>query len=222
MAKILVVEDDTRLVDELTRILGENGYEVVVVDDFANVVETVLKSRADLVLLDVGIPVLNGMQVLKKVRELGNRVPIIVLTSRSSEMDEVVSMSYGADDFVRKPYSAQVLLLRIEAVLKRLQYPDVESIKYKEIEVILTKSLLRYGEKDLILSKNELAILSYLVKNHGKTMSRADIMDHLWEGDRFVDDNTLTVNINRLRRKLESVGLGGLISTRRAQGYILE
>lgn len=221
MTKILVVEDDEKLAVELRQVLLENGYEAEVIVGFDDTVGEIGRSDADLVLLDVNIPRINGQQVLKKVREK-SKVPVIVLTSRSSELDEVVSMSYGADDFVRKPYNVQVLLLRIEAVLGRANGEQGEVMKYKSVEIDLGKSTLKNGESEVVLSKNELVILSFLMKNNGKIVARAEIMDYLWDGDRFVDDNTLTVNINRLRQKLESVGLKDLIQTRRAQGYILE
>ena len=221
MTKILVVEDEARLAGDLAKLLTENGYKPELATDFDDTVSAILKSRADLVLLDINLPGLNGEQVLKQVRKT-SKVPVIMLTSRDSEVDEVMSMSFGADDFVRKPYSPQVLLLRIEAVLGRLRGLQDDAIRVGELEIVPAKSAVRAGDKETLLSKNELAILVYLAKKRGKIVSRIDLTDYLWDDDRFVDDNTLTVNINRLRQKLDELGYGELVQTRRGQGYILD
>lgn len=220
MTKILVVEDEVRLAEDLTELLRAAGYETGRVADFDDTAGEIIKSGADLVLLDINLPRLNGEQVLRRVRERTS-VPVIMLTSRDSEVDEVMSMSFGADDFVRKPYSPQVLLLRIEAVLSRVRgVPDVVSVG--ALEIVPAKSVVRASYGEVLLSKNELAILMHLAKNRGKIVSRMDLIDHLWDDDRFVDDNTLTVNINRLRQKLDELGCGELVQTRRGQGYILD
>jgi DNA-binding response OmpR family regulator len=225
MAKLLIIEDDARLASVLRNILNDAGHQAEAIKNFDDTVAAILQSGADLVLLDLNIPNLNGNQVLRQVREK-SALPIIVLTSLDGEINEVLNMSYGADDFVRKPYSPQVLLLRIEAVLKRAGGAPNDSYTYKNLELLPDKNTVRTNDKEngkeLVLSKNEFAILSFLVKNHGKIISRADLMDYLWDDDRFVDDNTLTVNINRLRQKLAELDLQNLISTRRGQGYILE
>lgn len=220
MTKILIVEDEAKMAEELVGMLQENGYEAEAVADFDDTAGAVLRLSADLVLMDINIPGLNGEQVLKKVREK-SQVPAIMLTSRSTEIDEVMSMSYGADDFVRKPYSAQVLLLRIEAVLNRMRGGNAELMAVGDLEIDYAKSEVRVGEKEVVLTKNELMILGFLAKNQGKIVSRAELTDYLWDDDTFVDDNTLTVNMTRLREKLEEIGQGGLIETRRGQGYIL-
>lgn len=220
MVRIIIVEDDERLAEGIRGILVKERYDVVIQRDFENTVDGILTAKADLVLLDINIPEMSGERVLRKLRET-SMVPVIMLTSRTSEMDEIISMSYGADDFVTKPFNPQILLLRIEAVLGRNKSHG-NSFKYKEIEIFPIKSELVYRGERAILTKNELAIMSFLMKNAGQIVSRSDVMDYLWSDDQFVDDNTLTVNINRLRKKLEDLGLERMIQTRRSQGYILE
>ncbi len=221
MAKICIVEDDTELAKSLERFLSENDYSVNIISDFDNVADQLLNSDADLVLLDIGIPNLNGKQILRKVREK-SKIPIIMLTSHNSEIDEIVSMGYGADDYVTKPYNPQILLLRIEAILKRANPNSSDLIEHDGLIISLAKSSAQFAGKEAILSKNELGILNFLLKQRGKIVARSDIMDYLWSDDQFVDDNTLTVNINRLRTKLSEIGLDNLIQTRRAQGYLIE
>ncbi len=220
MAKILIVEDDANLAQELATLLSENGYTTTVVNSFENVAGQILSSRANLVLLDINIPNLSGERILREVRTK-SQIPIIMLTSKNTEADEIISMTHGADDFIAKPFVPQILLLRIEAILNRTKNAS-STIQHKGIALNPLKSALLYRNTEIILTKNEFAILAYLIKHPGQIVSRADIMDYLWDDDRFVDDNTLTVNINRLRRKLTAAGLPDLIQTRRAQGYILE
>lgn len=220
MSKIIIVEDDQKIAKELSDTLKENAHQPIILTNFDNTAENILSKDADLVLLDINIPGLNGQQILKRIRTT-SQIPVIILTSRSSETDEVVSMSYGADDFVRKPYNPQVLLLRIDAVINRAKGQAREILRHKDLEINIAKSTIKSPTAEIALSKNELAILIFLVKNQDKIISRIELMDYLWNDDQFVDDNTLTVNINRLRQKLAEVGLDGIIQTRRGQGYIL-
>lgn len=222
MAKIVIIEDDAALASELKKLLLESGYEVQIIGDFTDVANQVIQSSASLALLDINIPGINGERVLKQIRET-SAMPIIMLTSRNSEADEIISMSYGADDFIAKPFVPQILLLRIEAVLSRtLNHNGPKPLTYKDILVNPLRSSITFRNAETVLSKNEFVILTFLIKHAGKIVSRAEIMDSLWDDDQFVDDNTLTVNINRLRRRLEDAGLKDFIKTRRAQGYILE
>ena len=170
-------------------------------------------------MLDIKIPYTNGQQLLKEIRKESD-VPIIMVTSKNTEMDEVLSMSYGADDYITKPYNPILLLLRIEAILKRVNKSN-NNLSYNHVKVNLLKSTLEYEDKELLLSKNEMSIFYFMLMNKGKIVSRDAIMNYLWGNDRFIDDNTLTVNINRLRKKLEEIDLKGVIETRREQGYIL-
>ena len=169
--------------------------------------------------LNIKIPYINGQQLLKEIRKESD-VPIIMVTSKNTEMDEVLSMSYGADDYITKPYNPILLLLRIEAILKRVNKSN-NNLSYNNVKVNLLKSTLEYEDRELLLSKNEMSIFYFMLMNKGKIVSRDAIMNYLWGNDRFIDDNTLTVNINRLRKKLEEIDLKGVIETRREQGYIL-
>ena len=217
--KILIIEDEIELREELKVLLDENGYEGIILESFENIKQDTLSVNADLILLDIKIPYTNGQQLLKEIRKESD-VPIIMVTSKNTEMDEVLSMSYGADDYITKPYNPVLLLLRIEAILKRVNKSN-NNLSYNHVKVNLLKSTLEYEDKELLLSKNEMSIFYFMLMNKGKIVSRDSIMNYLWGNDRFIDDNTLTVNINRLRKKLETIDLKGVIQTRREQGYIL-
>ncbi len=219
MKKILIVEDDLSLREELKILLDNNGYEGRILHSFTNVVDAILHMDVDLVLLDIMIPDINGQQVLKQVRAKSD-VPIIMVTSRSSEVDEVLSMSYGADDYICKPYNPTLLLLHIEALFKRIHKQHSMDV-YCGVVVSVLKSTLEKEGQELLLSKNEMAIFHYLLQHKGCIVSRDELMDYLWDTNKFIDDNTLTVNITRLRKKLEEIGLIDVIETRRGQGYLL-
>lgn len=219
MKKILIVEDDIELSKELKLLLEQNGYQSEAVSDFSNTKQQILESNSDLILLDINIPNENGEYLLKEIRKVSN-VPIIMVTSRNTELDEVVSMSYGADDYITKPYNPTILLLHIEALFKRIE-KNSPRLRYRHIQLNLEKGTIETENEEITLSKNELMIFTYLLKNQGKIVTREDIMNYLWDTEEFIDDNTLTVNINRLRRRLLGVGLGDCIETRRGQGYIL-
>ena len=217
--KILIIEDEIELREELKVLLDENGYEGIILESFENIKQDTLSINPDLILLDIKIPYINGQQLLKEIRKESD-VPIIMVTSKNTEMDEVLSMSYGADDYITKPYNPILLLLRIEAILKRVNKSN-NNLSYNNVKVNLLKSTLEYKDIELLLSKNEMSIFYFMLMNKGKIVSRDAIMNYLWGNDRFIDDNTLTVNINRLRKKLETIDLKGVIQTRREQGYIL-
>lgn len=216
---ILVVEDDIELRDELKLLLDDNGYEAMILPSFYNAKEEILAIDPDLVLLDIKIPNINGQQLLKELRKESD-VPVIMVTSKDSEFDEVLSMSYGADDYITKPYNPTLLLLHIEALFRRMNKIN-NTQSYRGVKVNLLKSTLENGDKELLLSKNEMSIFYFLLNHQGEIVTRNQIMNHLWGEDKFIDDNTLTVNITRLRKKLESIELKGVIETRREQGYIL-
>lgn len=217
--KIVIIEDEIDLREELKILLEENGYEAVTLKSFKNTKEDILTINPDLVLLDIKLPYINGQQLLKEVRKESD-VPIIMVTSKNTEIDEVLSMSYGADDYITKPYNPVLLLLRIEAILKRIN-KNSQNLNYRDIKVNLLKSTLECDDKELLLSKNEMSIFYFMLMNKGKIVSRDDIINYLWGNDKFIDYNTLTVNINRLRKKLETIDLNDVIETRREQGYIL-
>lgn len=220
MPKILIVEDDNKLRNELGLYLSNNGYDVDEITDYKNSVDVIINSDSDLVLLDINLPMIDGEYICKEVRKTSD-IPIIMLTSRTSEMDELICINYGADDYITKPYNPRILIARIEALLKRANKNVSDTISYMGVRVNLSKSTFTYNDKEFDLSKNELKILHFLIKNKSKIVSRDSLMDYLWDNNAFVDDNTLTVNTNRLRRKLESAGLGHFIETKRGQGYII-
>ena len=217
--KILIVEDDIGLREELKILLEDSGYEAIILPSFENSKRDILDLNPDLVLLDIKIPCINGQQLLKEIRKESD-IPIIMLTSKNTEVDEILSMTYGADDYITKPYNPVLLLLRIESLFKRMNKTN-QNISYKHVKVNLLKSTLESEDKELLLSKNEISIFYYLLMNQGEIVTRDDIINYLWGNDRFIDDNTLTVNINRLRKKLGEIGLEGVVQTRREQGYIL-
>lgn len=222
MNKILIIEDSQTIRDELKLLLIRYGYEVIAPDKFDNIVEFAKTKKPHLILLDINLPVFDGYYICREIRKDSN-VPIIIVTSRDSEMDELMSMNLGADDFVTKPYNTQILLARINSVLKRT-YSDIETInrvKYKDLSLNLSEGSIEVNNNTLELSKNELKILSYLIKNKGNIVSREKLMNYMWNSDVFVDDNTLSVNVNRLRKKLEELGLKDYIETKRGLGYIM-
>ena len=221
MKKILIIEDDKTISDELKILLDDNGYDSYQLFNFHQVTKKIIEFDPDLVLLDIVLPGTNGQTILKEIRKESN-LPVIMLTSKTGDINEIMSMSYGADDYITKPYNPTLLLLRIETLFRHLddQGSD-DQIEYNQMTINLLKSTLTYKDNEIILSKNELTILYYLIKNHGKIVSRDELMDHLWDYSDFVDDNTLTVNINRLRKKMKNLGILDSIETRRKQGYIL-
>ena len=223
MHKILIVEDDEKLRKELEIFLNKNGYKTKILENFSNTIEDILNENADLVLLDINLTNFDGEYILKEIRRV-SEVPIIIITSRDSEMDELLSMNYGADHYVTKPFNIQILLAKIASVLRRSTALETSSNKINCHEFILniSKSLIEKDDKKIELTKNELKILHFLVQRRGKIVSREEIMEYLWDSESFIDDNTLTVNMTRLRNKLDELGLKQLITTKRGQGYILE
>lgn len=220
-AKIIIVEDHESIRNELKILLSKYGYEIIVLDRFDTVVEECLREDVDLILLDINLPFYDGYYVCRTIREK-SEVPIIVVTSRDSEMDELMSINLGADDFVTKPYNTQILLARISAMLKRTQKETVnDSLQYKGLKLQLNNSTVIYKDHEIELSKNEIRILYTLLQHKENIVSRDQLMESLWQSNEFIDDNTLTVNINRVRKKLEAAGLKDFIKTKRGQGYMI-
>lgn len=219
MKKILVIEDEKIAANELCNLLSNSGYEPLLLEDFKKAKEEILKKSPDLILLDINIPYKNGELLLQELRKESS-IPVIMVTSRNSETDEVLSMSYGADDFITKPYNPNVLLLRIAAVLKRVGSSS-EIQAYKELEINLQKGIIKKGDTEVILTKNEMIIFNYLLTHQNKIVTRDELMTDLWNNDEYINDNALTVNISRLRSKLKEVGYPDAIETRKKIGYIL-
>lgn len=204
---------------ELVEILENEGYAASYLTDFEHSKEKILAAGADLILMDINIPGINGKNLLKEIRKESD-IPVIMVTSRTSEMDEVLSMSYGADDYITKPYNPTILLLRIAAVLKRMEGSQ-NAASYRGAEVNFSKGTIRLGEKEQVLTKNEMIIFQRLLSSKDKIVSRDEIMTDLWDNEEYVNDNALTVNISRLRTKLAELGLPDAIETRKKQGYRL-
>lgn len=219
--KIFIIEDEEKIRIELSELLNRYGYEANYSNDFENIVEIALKSNSHIILLDINLPYYDGYYICREIRKKSN-IPIIVVTSRNSEVDELMSMNLGADDFVTKPYNTQILLARISSLLRRTyQNIDLEIFEFKGLKYSMSTSEMEFDNNKVELTKNESRILYTLIKNKEKIVSRNELMKSLWQNDEFVDDNTLTVNINRLRKKLEEVGAVDYLQTKRRQGYIL-
>lgn len=219
LKKIYIVEDDESICGELMQLLENEGYETDRLTDFENGVDEILAAAPSLVLLDINIPVMNGRSLLRELRKR-SEVPVIMVTSRTAEMDEVLSMSYGADDYITKPYNPTILLLRIAAVLKRVDGGGCVT-SYEDCEVNFSKGTMKREGVELVLTKNEMLIMQELMSRRGRIVSRDELMTALWDNDEYVNDNALTVNISRLRSKLAELGFEDAIETRKKQGYVL-
>ena len=221
MNKVFIIEDDVKINEQLGSCLKRYGYEVATSFDFENIVDIALEENPKIILLDINLPVFDGYYICKEIRKQSN-VPIIVVTSRDTEMDELISMNLGADDFITKPYNTAILLARIESIIRRVYGNNsMEIYEYNGLRYNLSTSEMEYEGNKSDLTKNESRILYTLIKNKGKIVSRSELMKYLWQNDEFVDDNTLTVNINRLRKKMEEIGANNMLTTKRGQGYIL-
>lgn len=223
MQKILIVEDDKKLREELRIFLNNNGYEALILEKFNNTIQDILNSNSDLILLDINLPNTDGEYICKELRKVSN-VPIIIVTSRDNEIDELLSINYGADHYITKPFNIRILLAKISSLLRRanMSADNSELINANEFVLNISKSRIEKDEKTIELTNNEIKILKYLLKNRERIVSRDEIMEYLWEDSSFVDDNTLTVNITRIRNKLTELNLKDLIETKRGQGYILK
>lgn len=222
MFTIMIVDDNEQLQNEIGNLLIANRYSILKPTDFNKISQTVKDNSPDLILLDINLPNNDGFKICTEIRSFSN-IPIIFITSRNTNIDELMSITLGGDDFITKPYNTQILLARINALLKRA-YPNnsnMDVIEYNGLTLNILSSTIEYNQKNIELTKNELKILYYLLINKGKIVSRVDIMEYLWDSSMFVNDNTLTVNITRIRNKIEEIGLKDFIKTKRGQGYII-
>lgn len=215
---VYIVEDDAAIAGELARALEREGFRTAAAERFDRVVPDILAAAPDLVLLDLTLPGTDGQFIARDLRE-HSQVPIIVLTSRTTEIDEVMAMNLGADDFIPKPYRLRVLVARIQALLRRADGGAATILSHNGLELDSARSVARANEREVELTKNECRILALLMSRAGQVVSRADIMRDLWESEAFIDDNTLTVNINRLRATLEKIGVANYLVTKRGRGY---
>lgn len=223
MYKILIVEDDKVIAKAIRRQMQAWGYEISVPEDFRNIMESFAAFEPQLVLLDISLPFYNGYHWCTEIRRVSN-VPIIFLSSNSDNMNIVMAMNMGADDFIAKPFDFNVLIAKVQALLRRTYDFDNDSnlLEHKGVLLNCKDMTVTYEGGQLPLTKNEFRILQMLMERGGSVVSREEMMQALWESDSFVDDNTLTVNVTRLRRSLESIGLNDFIKTKKGLGYILE
>ena len=218
MDKIIIIEDDPAIREELALLLENEGYQATAVTDFSDVPRQVLAAAPGLILLDLGLPGRDGMSLCLDIRKV-SRTPIIFVTSRDSASDELRALSLGGDDYITKPYNIPVLLARIRAVLRRAGGPaESDTLEAEGLTHQITPGTGSAGDRSAELTRNELKILAYLMAHAGQIVSRADLIDALWDSQIYIDDNTLSVNMTRLRAKLEEIGLPGFIKTRRGRG----
>lgn len=222
MSRIYIIEDDEALRRELAHLLELQGFSVACCADFGTAAPDAVAARPDCVVLDLRLPGTDGHAICRDIRSRSD-VPIIMLTSSESEFDEVMGMNLGADDYVTKPYSPAVLIARIQSAIRRSAGGrDELVIEHKGVRLNVGAGTVSFGDGSTELTRNELRILHILMRNAGMVISRQEIMCELWESDAFIDDNTLTVNVNRLRKTLGSLGVpDGFLSTRRGQGYLV-
>lgn len=221
MNRIMIVDDAETIRKELASFLGSCGYKVSVLENFSHVVQDILQEKPDLVLLDINLPYADGYHICRELRKKSD-IPILVVTSRNSEVDELMSMNLGADDFIAKPYNLHILEARISAILRRSQNAQTRDvIEYKGLSLDLLSGTVSYQGESLLLTKNELKMLAFLIQHQGKIVSRDDMMEYMWSSEAFIDDNNLSVNMTRLRKKLEQLGFPETIETRRGLGYQL-
>ena len=238
--KILIVEDDKYIINFISMSLKKEDYDYVIAKTCGEANALFYANRPDMIILDLGLPDGDGIEIIKNVREI-SKIPIIVVSARQEEEEKIQALDLGADDYVTKPYNPTILLLRIETILRRTEQTGRQSeqrassvrgekaegeavqeeLQDEELRLNLLRSTVSYHGDEVVLSKNELAILHCLMSRKGQIVSRDELMDHLWDMSEFVDDNTLTVNVTRLRRKLEDAGVSDYIRTKKGVGYII-
>lgn len=221
---IFIIEDDQSLSNEIKLALSKWGYSVGQVNDFENITNEALDSNPKLILMDINLPSYDGFYWCSQIRNF-MKVPIIFISSRDNDMDIIMSINMGGDDYITKPFSPQVLVAKIQAILRRTYSynNDLKSdvIKFKDITLNIVEGKLYFKGENVDLTKNELKIMNILMSNQEKIVSREEIIEELWDTDEFISENTLTVNVNRLRKKLKSIGLEDVIGTKKGQGYII-
>lgn len=221
MPRICIVEDDVILRDELTHLLELNGYEGCICLDFPNAARWIMEQRPSLAIVDLRVPGNDGHAICRDLRKASS-VPILVLTSSDTEFDEVMSMNLGADDYLTKPYRPAVLLAHVQALLRRSDGVPSRVVTHKGVSLDLGSGRLGYEGRSAELTRNEQRILDTLMSNPGVIVTRQELMCELWDTDSFIDDNTLTVNVNRVRKALSSLGVpDDFLVTKRGQGYLV-
>lgn len=223
MYKVLLIEDDKTISSIMDEHLKKWGYEILIVSDFSDVISIFISFQPHVVLMDINLPYYDGFYWCAKIRELSN-IPIVFISSRDTDSDKIRAIYQGGDDYIEKPFSMDLLTAKLSAILRRtysVHDNNLNILQYKELILNVERLQLFYGEKEIELTKNECKILTLLIRNQGNLVTRTRIMKALWDDESFVDDNTLTVNVNRLRRKIEEIGLEGYIKTIKGEGYRL-
>lgn len=224
MYKIMLVEDDPSLCMNMVERLEKWGFETAVVHDFENITAEFVQMKANLVIMDINLPYFDGFYWCNKIREL-SKVPILFVSSRDTNMDIIMAVNNGADDYITKPFSMDILIAKLHALLRRTYSYREESADLIECDGVilnLTENTILNHEQKVELTRNEFKVMLLLIKNKGKAIARERLMRALWEDDNFINDNTLTVNINRLRMKLVDIGLEDYIITKKGYGYIIQ
>lgn len=217
--KILIIEDDIKIRQELKTLLEHNQYEIIMIEDFTkDILEEIKKEEKDLILLDINLPNQNGFDICKKIKEK-EQVPIIFVTSCTGDENELKSIISGGDDFITKPYNKEILLEKIKRTMRKKDPVQYKEIKLDGVTLDLHLSLVEYQDNSVELTRNEFRILYYFFTNPKKIITKEELLDYLWNEKYYLDDNILTVNINRLRKKLEEIGLEEFIKTIRKKGY---
>lgn len=224
MTKIFIIEDDTTLMSELRERFEEWDFKVTGVIDFSNVMQDFITAEPEIVIIDITLPKYDGFYWCRMIRDVSN-LPIIFLSSRDHPTDMVMGMSLGADDYVQKPFHFDVLKAKVEALIRRTyeyQQQALDVFKFRDAVLDFKKLKVKHDESEIELTKNEAFILSILSQKVNQVVTRDEIIEALWDDSRFISDNTLTVNVNRLRKRLESIGLEQAIVTKTGYGYILK
>lgn len=223
MYKIMIIEDDLTIARTLKDHLSKWDYDVIYIDNFKNIIEQFKEFDPHIVLLDVMLPFFNGFHWCGEIRKI-SKVPVMFISSAGDNMNIVMAMNMGGDDFIVKPFDLNVLTAKIGAMLRRAYslQGQINAIEHNGVVLNLNDTTLNYDNNKIELTKNEYKILQLLMESTGKVVSRDEIMQHLWESDQFIDDNTLTVNMTRLRKKLSETGLDNFIKTKKGIGYLVE
>ncbi|HQH32803.1 MAG TPA: response regulator transcription factor [Petrotogaceae bacterium] len=222
--KVFIVEDNLKALKELEILLKRYGFEIVCAKDFSDIPQQIQNIKPHLILLDINLPQYDGFFICQNIRAV-SKVPIIIVTARDSDVDTIMGIRLGADDYIKKPYSPEILVVKVQAVLRRvyeMASTDESCMKYRGLFFDLKDYSLKYEDKTVELTKNEVKILFLLMSKAGRIVTRDELIYELWNNDEFIDDNTLTVNITRLRKKLESLDSCVVIETKKGVGYILK
>ena len=220
--KILLVEDDETLFESLSQTLQQWDFEVEGIADFDDVMTTVEAVQPEIIIMDIKLPKFDGFHWTRKIRQNSN-VPIVFLSSKDSQMDQVMSMELGADDFIQKPFNTNVLIAKIQAIYRRVYEFDISEksiLMWQQAKLDLTKDSISQHDTEIYLSKTEMIILSMLVRKQNQIVTRDTLITALWDDEAFVSDNTLTVNVNRLRKKLADIDMNEQIETKVGRGYL--